>query len=596
MPLSPLRLSVILTFALFGPLAAKDTSPPAPSHPNPSPVEAPGFVGPYLAARQATIENDFRAAARYYSKAMQVAPDVALENSALISFIAAGEMDPAVTVARQMLDRGHLTDLARVVLRADLTKKEDWAGFLAFDKEHPFDGPEPPLGEKVITGWATIGAGQAGKGIARIEALAKDKYSRALIAPQLGLAKALVGDLEGAEKEFARPDIALSLPILTARIEVLALLDRRAEAKAILESMPEFDTDPTLASLYKGLSSEAPVSFDVIRNAAQGIAQTHYAFGAVLAAGDEPDLLALVETRLATWLDPTLTEARIISAELLLGFGQFDLAQAEYRTLHQQGLLRPGADLSRIESLARADRMADATAAARDLIAARPDLAAGWLALGDLQRREGDFKGAVASYDKGIALLEARKADQAMLWFPLYARGIAHERAGQWPEAEADFQAALKLQPDNPDILNYLGYSYLDRNIKLDEAMRLIQKAHELKPGDGYITDSLAWALYRTGRYAEAVAPMEEAVGLMSGDPLVNDHLGDVYWKVGRDREAMFQWRRALSYHPEKPEDARRIRAKIAVGLDAVLAAEQANGGTLPEGFAEDGTGQEAKE
>jgi Flp pilus assembly protein TadD len=152
-----------------------------------------------------------------------------------------------------------------------------------------------------------------------------------------------------------------------------------------------------------------------------------------------------------------------------------------------------------------------------------------------------------------------------------------HERSDNFPEMEADFRKALELEPNQPDVLNYLGYSLVEQRIKLDEALEMIETAVAERPDSGYITDSLAWVFYRLGRYEEAVAPMEKAVQLLPVDPIVNDQLGDVYWKVGRFREAEFQWKRALSFDPEEDE-AERIRRKLDVGLDVVLEEEEASG------------------
>ena len=230
--------------------------------------------------------------------------------------------------------------------------------------------------------------------------------------------------------------------------------------------------------------------------------------------------------------------------------------------------------------LFRSDRLDDAEKAALALTATHPELAAGWVALGDLLRQQDKFGQAVPAYDKALSLIDPKAND--MRWFPLYARGIALERSGQFTKAEADFRAALKIRPDSAQVLNYLGYSLVDRNEKLDEALKLIQRAVELRPDDGYILDSLAWAYFRLGRYDQAVAPMERAVAAMASDSLVNDHMGDIYWMVGRKREADIQWSRALSLKPQTEAEAHRIRVKLDRGLDAVLAEEKANGGKLP--------------
>jgi Flp pilus assembly protein TadD len=135
-----------------------------------------------------------------------------------------------------------------------------------------------------------------------------------------------------------------------------------------------------------------------------------------------------------------------------------------------------------------------------------------------------------------------------------------------WPPAEADLKKALELYPDQPLVLNYLGYSWIDQGIQLDEGMRLIERAVAVKPDDGYIVDSLGWAHYKRGNYAEAVRYLERAVELRPDDPVLNDHLGDALWKVGREREAKFQWDQSLSLKPE-PEDALKTRRKLEEGL-----------------------------
>ena len=184
-------------------------------------------------------------------------------------------------------------------------------------------------------------------------------------------------------------------------------------------------------------------------------------------------------------------------------------------------------------------------------------------ALGDALRMAERYPEAVAAYDAAIALVPA---PMPVHWPLYYTRGIANERAGNWPAAEADFRAALKLEPDQPLVLNYLGYSMVEKQENLDEALGMIERASKAEPDDGYITDSLGWVLYRLGRYDEAVKPMLRAVELTPDDPVINDHLGDVLWMVGRKREAEFQWRRALSFGPSDDLDMDRIRRKLEVG------------------------------
>jgi len=161
-------------------------------------------------------------------------------------------------------------------------------------------------------------------------------------------------------------------------------------------------------------------------------------------------------------------------------------------------------------------------------------------------------------------------------WNIFFQRGIAYERLKEWPKAEPNFQKALKLSPDQPQVLNYLGYSWIDMNIHLDEGMTMIKKAVELRPNDGYIVDSLGWAYYKLGKFDKAVDELEHAVELKPEDATINDHLGDAYWQVGRKLEATYQWNRALANKPEK-DQIPVIRAKIENGLPAPVDGKPVN-------------------
>ena len=190
--------------------------------------------------------------------------------------------------------------------------------------------------------------------------------------------------------------------------------------------------------------------------------------------------------------------------------------------------------------------------------------------MGDFLRRDERYSEAKIAYDRAVDIY---RENNNVSWVVLYARGITHERLQEWDKAESDFRNALTINPDQANVLNYLGYSLIDRGEKLDEAMTMIEKAVSLQPESGYIVDSLAWGLFKLGKYETAIPHMEKAAELMPVDPIVTDHLGDLYWAVGRQLEAKFQWRRALSFDPEL-KDATRIREKLRIGLDRVLVNE----------------------
>lgn len=549
------------------------------STPQPSAPLTFGLAGPYLAARIATFENDFQAAGYYFGQAVEKDPgDPFLLDSALVAMISAGQMDQTEALIGTMATRGVETELSGLVIRADLARTEKWDELIALIEKTTEADATPPslmLLDGMLLAWAKLGAGRASEAMADFEELRQVEGADGMVNYQLAMARALAGDFEGANQLLAEGNENNHLLALLARAQILAQLDRRDEALEVLSTTPGAENEPMIQLLRQQLENGNDIGFDIVSSPRDGIAQVFLTFASILAGSPEPEPLALIHARLASWLAPELGDARLMTAQLLQLHGQYDLAEIEFEALRSLGQVRPVAELTRIDALARAGRHDEAEKAALALTAAYPELAQVWIAQGDLLRQRDKFSAAVPAYDKALSLIPEDEPEAR--WFPLYARGIALERSGQFDRAEADLQAALAIRPDQPSLLNYLGYSWIDRNQNLDEALALIEKAVELAPEDAYIQDSLAWAYFRLGRYQEAVAPMELAARSMSADPLINDHLGDIYWMVGRHREAEIQWRRALSLDPTETEDdvnPDRIRAKLERGLDAVTAEE----------------------
>ena len=178
---------------------------------------------------------------------------------------------------------------------------------------------------------------------------------------------------------------------------------------------------------------------------------------------------------------------------------------------------------------------------------------------GDLLRSKQRFTEAIAAYDRAIGRI---KTPGPTDWLAFYDRGICYERSHQWAKAEADFRHALTLAPDQPFVLNYLGYSWADMGENLAQAREMIEKAVQHRPNDGAIVDSLGWVMLRQGEVPDAVKTLERAVELDPEDASINGHLGDAYWAAGRKLEATYQWRRALTFNPE-PDDVAKLEAKL---------------------------------
>lgn len=293
----------------------------------------------------------------------------------------------------------------------------------------------------------------------------------------------------------------------------------------------------------------------------EGAAASLIAPAATMMAAKQ-DQYALAYLRLALRLDPQRNEAWLMVGDMMLSAGDVQAARAAYARP------KPGSS----EYAAAQAKLAWSYQSAGDGLTAL-NLARQAAATGGLEAQVtlADLLRANEKFAESAEVL-SRVMGPTPDWRLLYARGVAYDRAGDWPRGEADLLAALKLRPDDSELLNYLGYSWIDRGQRLDEALSMVQRAVGENPRSGAMVDSLGWAYYRLGDFKKAVETLESAVELDAGEPDINDHLGDAYWRVGRRDEALFQWRRVLTLDPD-PKLKAAVEAKIAAGgLPAVTA------------------------
>ena len=534
-------------------------------------------AGAYLAGRQALLDSNYEDAARYYTRALTADPrNPALLENLTVAQLALGEIKRALPVAQQMQALELHSQIGNMVLVAGMIEAGNFDALTGPREDQPVVGV---LVDGLLRAWALMASDRVADAMDQFDSVADQKGLRNFALYHKALALATVGDFEGAEALFASDSNQLTLVsrrAAVARAQILSQLGRSQQALEMLSDVFGGSTDPGLSEVASRLQAGETLSLDVAATPREGMAEVFFTIGAAL-NGEAADDFALIYARVAVALRPGHIDGILLSAELLDNLGQYTLADATYRAVPRDHPDYHAAELGRAEALRRAARPDAAIEVLEQLVRDYPEHAAAHSALGDLQRQEENYERAIQAYDSALELSDP---DSGARWFLLYARGISHERLKDWPNAEADFRAALELNPDQPQVLNYLGYSLVEKKTKLDEALGMIERAVAARPDSGYIVDSLGWVLYRLGRYADAVGHMERAVALMPVDPVVNDHLGDVYWAVGRVREAEFQWSRALSFiDPEDTDgeaDPERIRRKLEVGLDQVLADEGA--------------------
>ncbi len=531
-----------------------------------APVQAQGLAGSYLAGRQAGASNDFQAAATYFAEAIRADPgNPGLLENAVRAYLGMGDLDNAVDVAQQMIDLGVESQMAWLAIVGGGFRADDFDGVL-----EDLDGGERigPLVDGLGRAWATVGLGRVTDALDIFDEMAATEGVDAFALYHKALALALVGDYESADEILsgaAAGDLGLTRRGIVTHAQVLSQLERGDEAIARIDAAFPGSADPQIAELRARLEAGETLAFDMVENARDGAAEVFFMVAGALSSDAAPNY-TIMYSRIAEALRPDNIDALLLTATLLEQLELNELAVEAYGRIPRDDPAYLDAEIGRAEALYADDRTDAAIEVLSKVSREFPEIARAHIALGDALRRLERYAESGEAYDKAIATFDEDRADQ---WLIYFARGIAHERTDEWDAAEADFRKALELNPEQPQVLNYLGYSYVEMGENMEEALDLIERAVAAQPNSGYIVDSLGWVLFKMGDYERAVTNLERAAELMAVDPVVNDHLGDALWAVDRKLEARFQWRRALSFDPEE-EDAERIRRKLEVGLDAL--------------------------
>ena len=522
-------------------------------------------AGSYLAARHASVERDAASAATFYRSALRTDPkNNELLDRAFISSLADGDIEEAVKLADRILATDKTNRVARLVIGVRDLKQKKYASAQS-NINQSIRGPITDLVATLLTGWAAYGAGDAKGGVASIDKLTGPEWYPIF----KDLHSGMILEMAGKEKEAGvRLERAYKLEDSMLRVsdDYARWLSRNKDAAAAKTVYEAFDKKLPRHPLVQEAMREVEAGKKlppIVDSPQAGAAEALYGIGATLTRRGGEDL-ALVYLQLALYLVPNHPLALLSLADLYESVKKPQMAIKVYERMPSSSPLKRNAQIQLAIDLDAADRTDEAIKILKGVTADDPKDIEAVMALGNIERGRKKFADCAATYSQGIGILP--KETDKNTWIYFYYRGICEERSKQWNKAETDMRKALELQPEQPHVLNYLGYSWIDQGVNLDEGMKMIKRAVDQRPDDGYIVDSLGWAYYRIGNYEDAVKNLERAIDLKPEDPTINDHLGDAYWRVGRTLEAKFQWAHARDLKPE-PEDLSKIEGKIEHGL-----------------------------
>jgi len=544
---------------------------------------AKNLSGAFLAAETARAENDFDAAVQFYTEALRYDPDnPGLQQELLLALVTNGEFDKALPIAEELKEEPQIERVSRLVLGIDAIRarrylKADGSLILTFE------GDLERLLTTVMRAWARFGNNETDSALDMLSKLEGPDWFGLFTAYHGALIADAAGKVDTAEELYqygmtntaggsASPQTYIRLG--EAYAGFLARHGRGDEAQqALANALAIAPGNPDLLALT---AEDADLARDALRIAdpARGASEILFDLGTAINR-DGAENFAALYLEMARVLAPENAqiyfELGSISERLQLSeraIGYYDQVP-EKSPFHDIARLQKGLNLADIGKDEEAKKILSAA------IEEDPSEYRGYLALGGVHASLKEYAEAAALYERAIVNVDTSSES----FWPLYYRmGIAYERTKEWDKAEAAFKHALELSPDQPDVLNYLGYSWIDMNINLDEGLDMIQKAVDRRPRDGYIVDSLGWVYYRLGRFEEAVTELEKATDLRPRDATINDHLGDAYWRVGRKLEATYQWAQVLGMEIE-PEEAAKVQAKLdasnKVGVEPEIASSR---------------------
>jgi tetratricopeptide (TPR) repeat protein/LysM repeat protein len=577
--------AIALVLAVAGPVLAEEAKPKDAATPPQVSFDIASvdtFAGAFLAARN---DYDYESAIKLYRTALKFETDnVEVRERLMVCLFMNGDFDEGVVEAKRLKDDPAVERIAIIARGIDAIKHKDFPEAYKILK---YDGPNEldRMVNTLLVSWGQFGEGKTKEALATIDQMKGPEWYSVFRNYTAGMIAAASGDVETARKRL-NDTIAKreegSAASDTYMRSVMALASLEAGAGQQRKALDAVSAGELFAPGYMPLQAfrkqieagEKPPL--LIKSAEEGMASVLFSVGGALNqslanAPDRQGAQDIVNFYLVTSyaLAPNSADTAVLLGGLAENLDQPERAIYWYKKVPANSPLRRVSELQLGLNLANTGKVDEARAHLKAAIAAEPRDIRGYVAYGSLLSDNKEYEEMARNYDKAVEIIGQipKRGD----WSVFFQRAIAYERLKKWDIAEPNFKKALELYPDQPQVLNYLGYSWVDMNIHLDEGLNMIRKAVDLRPDDGYIVDSLGWAYYRLNRFDDAVGELERAVELKAADSTINDHLGDAYWRVGRKLEAIFQWKTALEVKPDEAEIP-KIKKKIKEGLPPIEA------------------------
>ena len=572
--LSSAALVTAISFGALASVAQAQDAAIVPSTPavafNPDRVTT--FSGAFLAARTADVDHDYATSIPLYKKALLLEPgNVEIRERLMIALLMSGQFEEGVKNAEDLKNDPSVERITTIVRGLNAIREGKYDSAKSILK---YTGPNDldRMTNALLLAWTQVGAGKGKEALSSVKTLKGPDWFGIFRNYNAGAMALVIGDVEAARSALntavtdreggaTAPDTYMRAVMALARLEATAGNKQKAlDAISVGDAM--VSNYAPLKALRQSID-KGEKQVQQVTTATEGAASVLFSVGGALNRQGAEDIVALY-LQVSHELDPKSADTLLLLGGIAENTEQPQRAIEFYSQVPKTSPMGRVSELQLGVILAQTGKVDEARAHLKALIESDPTDLRSYLAYGSVLSDAKDYAAMAANYDKAVEVIG--NVPKASDWSIFFQRGIAYERLKDWDKAEPNFKKALELNPDQAQVLNYLGYSWVDMNRNLDEGLNMIRRAVELRPDDGYIVDSLGWAYFRLGRFAEASTELERAAELKAGDVTVNDHLGDVYWRTGRKLEARYQWQRAITMKPELA-DIPRIEAKIKDGL-----------------------------
>ena len=525
--------------------------------------------GSYIAGQFAEKEGDFRNASYYYIDLISRGEtESEIIKRSIIYSALSGNFEVATAISRKIVDLELNYPIANLIIFAEAIKnKENDKIVEEFERHKNFF---PAIFRNVAEFWILIIKNEKDKAFKLLNSLSiNNEAQMQIINYNQLLAYIYFNEYEQAKTLYENLDFSDFLFDSDSALALLEYFQKDKESKVFKSILNKVrsasDNSYYILALMDDLSSGEEIN-SIRINPYKQIAEVFFRWSQSVQLQGKNGINKPFYLSIANYADPTSSFLKFKTATVLSDTENYGLSKEILDSFSKEDVFYMDSIVERTYAIEQQDNDESALEYIERFISNGFKNARLLKTYGSLQRSQRLYKESIKSYTGAIEAAKREKYTEAV-WPILFLRGISFERSKNWDLAEADFISALELSPDQPQILNYMGYSLLERKEKLDQAMRMILLAAEKAPDSYHIIDSLGWAYYRTGDFEQALLYLERAMELESTDPIVNDHLGDVLWMLGRKREAKFQWKKSLSFKPE-PVDQKNTEDKLAFGLN----------------------------